>query len=364
MLTPTMAFAPSLDLSGVRSRSISAWSTSRWSSASWPRSSGWISSMTPWTARVTPLPPYSEPPSLSSTASNAPVEAPLGTPARPTVPSSSATSTSRVGLPRESRICLAWIASMEATAGSLPVARVASASLEWAERKLAQCEPNRAEALRTPATPLCRTALTRRPRPARRSTPAGSGAGDTDGDAERPVSVRGRADDGLVRRVPIRKGGEALMRVDVVHQHDPADGHGRGRLLHLEHRVLGGVQTVVDEHLHMADLAHQRRKPVAARAFQVRPARAALIGDGDAGFRVQAMIEGKRQVDAPQVAEVVPAQCLEHDPARHAVRDSRLDRYLGPVVQRHAPQGAAQRTVGIRVPGVGLTPEAPSPGRE
>ena len=76
--------------------------------------------MTLWTARLTPLPPYSEPPSLSSTASKAPVEAPLGTPARPTVPSSSATSTSRVGLPRESRICLAWIASMEATADSLP----------------------------------------------------------------------------------------------------------------------------------------------------------------------------------------------------------------------------------------------------
>ena len=76
--------------------------------------------MTLWTARLTPLPPYSAPPSLSSTASKAPVEAPLGTPARPTVPSSSATSTSRVGLPRESRICLAWIASMEATADSLP----------------------------------------------------------------------------------------------------------------------------------------------------------------------------------------------------------------------------------------------------
>ena len=120
MLTPTIAFAPSRDLSGVRSRSIIAWSISRWSSTSCPSSSGWISSMTLWTARLTPLPPYSEPPSLSSTASNAPVEAPLGTPARPTVPSSRATSTSRVGLPRESRICLAWIASMEATAGSLP----------------------------------------------------------------------------------------------------------------------------------------------------------------------------------------------------------------------------------------------------
>ena len=37
--TPMIAFAPSRDLPGVRSRSISAWSTSRWSSASWPSSS-------------------------------------------------------------------------------------------------------------------------------------------------------------------------------------------------------------------------------------------------------------------------------------------------------------------------------------
>jgi enolase len=34
MDTPMIAFAPSRDLPGVRSRSISAWSTSRWSSAS------------------------------------------------------------------------------------------------------------------------------------------------------------------------------------------------------------------------------------------------------------------------------------------------------------------------------------------
>ena len=86
--------------------------------------------MTPWTARVTALPPNSASPSRSSTASNAPVEAPLGTPAFETVPSSSATSTSRVGFPRESRICLACIASMEATTGSLPVSYRASAAGE------------------------------------------------------------------------------------------------------------------------------------------------------------------------------------------------------------------------------------------
>ena len=52
----------------------------------------------------TPLPPHSEPPSRSSTASCTPVEAPEGTAARPNAPDSSSTSTSTVGLPRESRI--------------------------------------------------------------------------------------------------------------------------------------------------------------------------------------------------------------------------------------------------------------------
>src|SRR5712691_1214287 len=104
--------------------------------------------MTPWTARITPLPPYSEPPSLSSTASNAPVEAPLGTPALATVPSSSATSTSRVGLPRESRICLAWIASMEATAGSLPVC-VSRARLRAGTVQVSVDEPSGKAALRS-----------------------------------------------------------------------------------------------------------------------------------------------------------------------------------------------------------------------
>ena len=75
--------------------------------------------MTALTACSTLLPPYSRPPSLSSTASNAPVDAPLGTAARLCVPSSSTTSTSTVGLPRESRICLAWMASMD-DKGQLP----------------------------------------------------------------------------------------------------------------------------------------------------------------------------------------------------------------------------------------------------
>ncbi len=44
-------------------------------------------------------------PSRSSTASCLPVDAPDGTAARPTSPELSSTSTSTVGLPRESRIC-------------------------------------------------------------------------------------------------------------------------------------------------------------------------------------------------------------------------------------------------------------------
>src|SRR3954447_10789678 len=68
------------------------------------------------TAFSTPLPRYRPlSPSRSSSASNAPVEAPEGTAARAIVPSSSPISTSTVGLPRESRISRATIASMVAT---------------------------------------------------------------------------------------------------------------------------------------------------------------------------------------------------------------------------------------------------------
>ena len=35
-------------------------------------------------------------------------------------------------------------------------------------------------------------------------------------------------------------------------------------LLHLKHRVLCGMQAVVDEHLHVADLGDQRRQPLPA----------------------------------------------------------------------------------------------------
>ncbi|CAK7288054.1 hypothetical protein SGPA1_51020 [Streptomyces misionensis JCM 4497] len=54
-------------------------------------------------------------PSRSSMASKAPVEAPDGTAARPVLPSSRPTSTSTVGLPRESRISRATTTSMDGT---------------------------------------------------------------------------------------------------------------------------------------------------------------------------------------------------------------------------------------------------------
>src|SRR3977135_3095791 len=52
-------------------------------------------------------------------ASKAPVEAPDGTAARPVLPSSRPTSTSTVGLPRESRISRATTTSMDGTSISL-----------------------------------------------------------------------------------------------------------------------------------------------------------------------------------------------------------------------------------------------------
>ena len=64
-----------------------------------------ISLFTCSTALETPLPPnFLGSLSLSSNASNSPVEAPLGLAARPTVPSARVTSASTVGFPRESII--------------------------------------------------------------------------------------------------------------------------------------------------------------------------------------------------------------------------------------------------------------------
>ena len=78
--------------------------------------SGAISLLRNAIALSTPLPKYRVPPSRSSAASNAPVDAPLGTAARACVPSSNSISTSTVGFPRESRISRAEIDSINAIA--------------------------------------------------------------------------------------------------------------------------------------------------------------------------------------------------------------------------------------------------------
>ena len=111
--TPRIAFAPSLDLVGVPSSLIIARSIPTWSVASWPISSGAIADLTLATAFWTPLPPYRFlSPSRSSRASCSPVLAPEGTAARPKAPPASFTSTSMVGLPRESMISRAVTAEM------------------------------------------------------------------------------------------------------------------------------------------------------------------------------------------------------------------------------------------------------------
>src|SRR5215204_7366176 len=116
-----MALAPILDLLSVPSKSSIAWSTNRCSLASYPMSPGPSWSITPSTALLTPFPPKRASPSRSSTASKAPVEAPEGTAARPSEPSSRMTSTSTVGLPRESRISRAPMNSILATSVAFPM---------------------------------------------------------------------------------------------------------------------------------------------------------------------------------------------------------------------------------------------------
>ena len=75
------------------------------------------------------------PPSRSSTASNAPVDAPLGTAARANEPSSRSTSTSTVGLPRESRISRAPTASMIAMRSAYRGRRVPPGSTRGPTRR-------------------------------------------------------------------------------------------------------------------------------------------------------------------------------------------------------------------------------------
>ena len=108
--TPKIAFAPKRDLLFVPSNSIIASSSSTCSRASAPTSASAISPFTNSTACNTPFPRYRVlSPSLNSTASCAPVDAPDGTAALPSVPSSRITSTSTVGFPRLSNISRANI---------------------------------------------------------------------------------------------------------------------------------------------------------------------------------------------------------------------------------------------------------------
>ena len=113
--TPSTALAPMEDLSGVPSASRSRWSTVAWSWAERPDTARASRRFTFSTAVRTPTPPKREAsPSRSSTASYWPVLAPEGTAARPRAPSDRRTSTSTVGLPRESRISRARTSTIDA----------------------------------------------------------------------------------------------------------------------------------------------------------------------------------------------------------------------------------------------------------
>ena len=82
--TPSIAFAPRLALFGVPSNSIMTSSIAFWSSTGIPTSASCIASTTLFTALSTPFPNQrDESPSRNSMASYAPVDAPLGTIARP-----------------------------------------------------------------------------------------------------------------------------------------------------------------------------------------------------------------------------------------------------------------------------------------
>ena len=105
--TAKIAFAPKFDLSAVPSALIIALSTAYVSEASNPMIASLIFVLIFSTAFVTPFPKYlSLSPSLNSSASNSPVDAPLGAVPLATVPSTNVISASTVGFPLESRISL------------------------------------------------------------------------------------------------------------------------------------------------------------------------------------------------------------------------------------------------------------------
>ena len=111
--TASMALAPREDLSSVPSFSIMTLSTAYISEASIPQTSSFITVFMLCTALMTPFPIYLWGSlSLSSRASNCPVEAPLGEVPIPRLPSASQTSASTVGFPLESSISLPVTFSM------------------------------------------------------------------------------------------------------------------------------------------------------------------------------------------------------------------------------------------------------------
>ncbi len=120
-------------------------------------------------------------------------------------------------------------------------------------------------------------------------------------DTEHPVPVRRWTNDAVIPGVSFNKGDKSHVRVDIVDEHYPACDHCLSGLLHFEHRVLGGVQAIVDEHPYLAYIGDQGGQPLLARSFDVRPARQACVGDDHGRFPMQAFIERKRQVDAPEM---------------------------------------------------------------
>ena len=113
METARMAFAPRRDLSFVPSTSIIALSTAQVSDASIPFKVSLMTVLMFSTAFCTPFPRYlALSPSRNSSASNSPVDAPLGAMPRPTTPPARTTSASTVGFPLESRISLPFTSSI------------------------------------------------------------------------------------------------------------------------------------------------------------------------------------------------------------------------------------------------------------
>src|SRR5688572_28856682 len=132
METARMALAPRTFFVELPSSASMAASIGAWCVAHRPRIAGAILPFTFSTALRTPLPrkrPLS--PSRSSTASFSPVEAPEGTEARPEAPPSRRTSTSTVGLPRESITSRPRISTMVVLLMMVDMER-----LDWVRRPL------------------------------------------------------------------------------------------------------------------------------------------------------------------------------------------------------------------------------------